>query len=340
MSDASCGRHHPTKQQPNMHLKRRTLITTAATGIITKARAAEAITYLTPAPSFLVAFVPHHIAMIRGYFAANNVTLTLQTARGGADAAKQVAVGNADLAGSVGEISMIVRANGLPVRGVLLLGRRPIFRLAIRQALGATSIPDLRGRKIGVLSYQDTAYFSLLAVLAANAMTKSDVQIEAVGNAGLTQLMIAGSLDAIMDTPDWADTIETAGTPLTFIPITHYFPAMGAAVFASDTGIKTRPDAIHGTIQALIRGMTDCLDDPTRAARDFCAAVPQQTGKEAQVTRILRAYISDSYAIPPGETFGLFNPTQLQAIETFYLANNLIEKPIPIDELYTNQFIS
>ena len=91
---------------------------------IRAARAAEPVTYLFPAPSFLPAFVPHQLAMKRGYFAAAGLAVTFQTGRGGADAAKQVAVGNADLGGGVGETAMIVRPNGLPVRGVALLGDR------------------------------------------------------------------------------------------------------------------------------------------------------------------------------------------------------------------------
>ena len=328
-----------------MSMTRRRLIATPlaigalAAPAIRRARAAEPVIYLTPAPSFLVAFVPHHIAGIRGYFAANNVAVSLRTSRGGADGAKQVAVDNADLAGSVGEISMIVRANGLPVRGVLLLGRRPIFRLAARRAAGISGIADLRGKKIGVLSYQDTAYYSLLGVLAANGVGKSDLQIEAVGNAGLTQLMIAGSLDAIMDTPDWADDIEAAGVPLDIFPVDRYFPAMGAAVFSSDATIRRRPDAIRGVVQALVHAVQDCIADPAAAARDFCAAVPQQAGKAEKVERVLRLYVEQSYRVTPLSGYGRFDAEQLTQIEDFYVANGLVEKRVAVGELYTNEFV-
>jgi NitT/TauT family transport system substrate-binding protein len=65
--------------------------------------APEAVTYLFPAPPFLPAFMPFHIARKRGYYDRNNVAVTFQTGRGGADVAKQVGAGNADLGGGLGE---------------------------------------------------------------------------------------------------------------------------------------------------------------------------------------------------------------------------------------------
>ena len=125
--------------------------------------AAEQVTYLFPAPSFLPAFMPFHIAGKRGYYAANNVDVTFQTGHGGADVAQQVGAGNANLGGALGETSMIVRANGLPVRAVAQLGSHPLFKLVTRKESNIKAITDLRGKKLGVIGYQDTSYYSLLA---------------------------------------------------------------------------------------------------------------------------------------------------------------------------------
>ena len=305
------------------------------------ARAADqALTYLFPAPSFLPAFVPHQIAQKRGYFRGAGLNVTFQTGRGGADSAKQVAVGNADLGGGVGETTMIVRANGLPVRAVALLGGKPIFQIAARQAAKIGAVKDLRGKKIGVIGYQDTGYYALLAVLASNGLKRSDVQIEAVGPAGMTQLIIAGSLDAIMATPDWADTIEAAGVPLTYFPIDAIFPAMAQAVFSSDQFIARNPDATRAFVGALLHALRDCMEDPVAAARDFVAAVPQQAGKEAEITRILRRYDTDVYPTTPAKDLGRFDPERLRTVQKFYIDSAIIQKAVPIEDLYTNAFVS
>ena len=302
--------------------------------------AAEPLTYLFPAPSFLPAFIPHHLAQSRGYFADNKVEVNFHVGRGGADTAKQVAVSNADLGGGVGETSLIVRSNGLPVRSVALLGGKSLFQVAARRASGITSIKDLRGKKVGVIGYQDTGYYSLLAVLASAGLTRSDLSVEAVGNAGMTQLMIASSLDAIMSTPDWTAIIEAAGVKLTFFPIEPYFKAMEQAVFASDQFIAKRPDTARGFVGALLRAVKDCMDDPASAARDFVAAVPEQAGKAALIETTLKLYVRDVYPTVPAKDLGQFDPARLAKIEDFYLAKQLIAHPVPVQDLYTNAFVS
>ncbi len=301
-------------------------------------RAAEATTFLLPAPSYLPAFIPYHLARSRGYFSKAGLDVSFQTARGGADAAKQVAVGNAAFGGGVGETSMIVRANGLPVRSVLLLGGKSIFQLAARQSANIASFKDLKGKKVGVIGYQDTSYYSLLGVLAASGLKRTDLQVEAVGPAGITQLMISGSLDAIMATPDWATAIEAAKVSLTMMPIDPVFPAMAQAVFSSDKLLAGKPDMAQGFVQAIKHALNDCLDDPASAAREFVAAVPQQTGKEADMERILRLYCSDVYVTVPKTNLGLFDPKRLETVQKFYIANDIVQTAVPVDELYTNQF--
>ena len=143
--------------------------------------AAEPMTYLFPAPAFLPAFIPFQLAQKRNYFGANNLAVTFETGRGGADVAKQVGVGNASLGGGVGETSMIVRPNDLPVRAVALLGQKPLFQLVTRKAAKVEKIADLHGKKLGVIGYQDTGYYALLAVLAASGIKRTDLEIQAVG---------------------------------------------------------------------------------------------------------------------------------------------------------------
>jgi NitT/TauT family transport system substrate-binding protein len=312
-----------------------------ATAAIAPALAApEAITYLFPAPPFLPAFMPFHIALKRGYYEKNNVAVTFRTGRGGADVAQQVGAGNADLGGGLGETSMIVRPNGLPVRAVAQLGSHPLFQLVTRKESNVKSLAELRGKKLGVIGYQDTGYYALLAVLAAGKLSRSDLEIQAVGPAGTTQLMIAKSLDGIMATPEWADTIESAGIALDYYPIEGIFPAMAQAILASDKIVNQRPAAVGGLVKAVLQAVRDCIDDPAAAVRDFIAAVPQHAGKEAEMERILRRYVTQVYPTTPASALGSFDPARLKRVQQFYLDNKIIQTAVPVEDLYTNAFVT
>jgi NitT/TauT family transport system substrate-binding protein len=306
---------------------------------IRPASAAEKVTYLFPAPPFLPAFVPHHLAQLRGYFTQEGVEVTYQLGRGGADVAKQVALGNAEIGGGSGDTSMIVRANGLPVRAVALLGGGSLYQVATRKDRNIRSLADLRGKKIGVIAYQDTGYYALLGALAGSGISKSDVQIQAVGPAGMVQLMVSGSLDGITATPDWADNIETAGTALDYHPLQQVFPAMAQAVLTSDRMAQDRPAAVRGVVRGIMKGVKACMEDPASAARDFCKAVPQQSGKEAEMERILRRYVTQVYPPQSNVELGKFDPARLQLIQKFYMDNGVIQDAVPVRDLYSNDFI-
>jgi NitT/TauT family transport system substrate-binding protein len=202
------------------------------------------------------------------------------------------------------------------------------------------SFADLRGKKLGVIGYQDTGYYALLAVIAANGMKKTDLEIQAVGPAGVTQLMIAKSLDGIMATPEWADTIETGGVALDYFDVEKVFPAMAQAILTSDKMIKERPAAVGGFVKAIMQAVRDCIADPAAASRDFVAAVPQQAGKEAEMERILRRYVTQIYATTPASALGSFNPARLETVQKFYLDNAIIHSAVPVGDLYTNQFVA
>ncbi|HKT19357.1 MAG TPA: ABC transporter substrate-binding protein, partial [Stellaceae bacterium] len=78
------------------------------------AQAGEKVTYLLPAPAFLPAFGPWMVAKARGYYAKDGLDVDFEAAKGGADVAKQVGVGNAVIGGAIGDTPIIVRANGVP----------------------------------------------------------------------------------------------------------------------------------------------------------------------------------------------------------------------------------
>jgi NitT/TauT family transport system substrate-binding protein len=310
-----------------------------AATIIRPAFAAEDVTYLFPAPSFLPAFMPFHVATKRGYYAANGVNVTFQTGKGGADVAQQVGAGNVNLGGGLGETSMIVRPNDLPVRAVAQLGSHPLFQLVTRKESGVKTPADLRGKKLGVIGYQDTGYYALLAVLASSGLKRADLEIQAVGPAGVTQLMIAKSLDGIMATPEWADAIEAAGVTLDYHPIEKIFPAMAQAILASDKMIKDRPAAVRGFVKSVMQAVRDCIADPAAASKDFISVVPQHAGKEVEMERILRRYVKEVYATTPATALGSFDPQRMATVQKFYVDNQIIKSAVPVADLYTNDFV-
>lgn len=329
------------REQGENKMKRTILKTVAAAAIALTAgmaAAQEKVTYLFPAPDFLPAFAPFQLAKGKGYFNEAGLDVTFQVGKGGADVATQVALGNADMGGGIGDTPIIVRANGLKIRGVGLLGGRGLTQLAWRDDSGITGPEDLKGKSIGVLSFQDTTYYNLLGVLASAGLTKGDVDIQAVGPGGIIQLSIAGKLDAFVGVPEWIGAVKGAGVKMSQMPVDKVFPAMAQAIIASDDTIANKPEVVSGFVQAVLHAIRDINEDPAQAAKDYVGFVPQHSGKEAQVEGVMRAYSALIYPAGEGQPLGTFDPERIAAVQKFYVDAGIVQTAVPVDELYNNDF--
>lgn len=322
---------------------KRTILTMLAAAALTlsagASMAAEKVTFLFPAPDFLPAFAPYQLALHKGYFKDAGLDVSFRVGKGGADVATQVAVGNADLGGGVGDTPIIVRSNDVKIRGVALLGGHGIAQLAWREDSGITGPSDLKGKEIGILSFQQTTYYNLLGLLAAEGLTKQDVSIQALGPGGVVQMMIAGKVQAIAAAPEIIAAVEHAGVKIGQVPVDSVFPAMAQAILASDDTIAKRPEMVRAFVGAILHAVRDIEADPAAAAKAFVAAVPRHAGKEAEIEAILRAYATKLYPTENGLPLGAFNPERIASVQTFYVDSGIVQSAVPVEDLYTNSFV-
>jgi NitT/TauT family transport system substrate-binding protein len=306
--------------------------------LISPARAAEKITYLFPAPPLLPAFGPIQLAKGKGYFTQAGLDVSYAVGRGGVDVAKQVGAGNAPLGGIVADAPIVVRQNGVPVKIVCLFGGKGFMQLVVRKDSGIEKPADLKGKTITVMSYQDTTFYALLGLLASAGLTQNDVNIESAGPVGVWQMVATGKSVGMAGVPDWIPPVEAAGVAVNVLPTDEYFPHMAQAVAASDDTIKNRPELIRSFVKAALHGMRDIMDDPDKAAADFVKFVPAWTGKEGQVKEAFAYY--DKLVYPGQKVLGAVDPARVEKLQDFYLAKGIIQKKSPVDELYTNQFVT
>ncbi|MDQ0316491.1 ABC transporter substrate-binding protein [Amorphus orientalis] len=302
--------------------------------------AAEDITFLFPAPEFLPAFTPYQLAKAKGYYEDEGINVTFQVGKGGADVAKQVALGNAELGNSIGDTPIIVRANGLKVKDVAMLGGKALTQIIIRSETGADGIDGLKGKKIGVMSFQDTTYYNLLGALAAVGMTKEDVEIQAVGPAGVMQLMISGDLDAISGVPEWAAAIQGAGVDLTIQPINDLFPATAQAIVASDDTIADKPELVAGFVKGTLKALEEIMTDPTGASTYLAENVPAFEGKQGMLENVMKRYNTLVYPVASMDDLGKVDPQRLKDVQDFYVEHGIVRTATPLGELYTNEFVN
>ncbi|RWU19017.1 nitrate ABC transporter substrate-binding protein [Pseudomonas alkylphenolica] len=299
--------------------------------------APQPVTLLMPAPPNLPGFAPWVIAKEKGYYQRFGYDVNLVAAKGGADVAKQVGSGNALFGVGNGDTPIIVRANGVPVKAVVLLGQYPHTLLALDPAKQIHSVQDLRGKTITVMSYSDSMYYTLLATLRAAGMDRKDVNIQAAGPAGVWQLFADGKADAMAGSADWVVNIQDSGRPLELLPREQLFDAMSQAVIASDQAIAEQPQAVQAIVNGTLLALHDILTDPAEAARVFAKAVPAYAGKEDKVERTFALYIERIYG--KQAHLGGFDAQRVARSRDFYTAEGIVRQAEPPEVYYTNQFV-
>jgi NitT/TauT family transport system substrate-binding protein len=299
--------------------------------------AAEAATYLFPAPPSLPAFGPIRLAKGKGYFAEAGIDVNFAVGRGGVDVAKQVGAGNAPLGGIVADGPIMVRQNGVPIKIVAVFGGRGFMQLVVREDSAINKPADLKGKTISVMSFQDTTYYALLGLLASVGLTQDDLNIQSAGPSGVWEFVATGKSAGMAGVPDWIPPVQAAGAKVKVIPTDEFFPHMAQAIGVSDQVLKERPELVGNFVKAALRGMKDIMDDPNKAADDFVSFVPEWKGKEGAIKTTFNYYATLVY---PGQPrLGEVNVERLRNLQDFYLAKGIIQRKSPVEDLYTNQFI-
>ncbi|MCX7315121.1 MAG: ABC transporter substrate-binding protein [Alphaproteobacteria bacterium] len=302
------------------------------------AQSLEKITYLFPAPPVLPAFGPIRLAQGKGYFKDAGFEVEFQVGRGGVDVAKQVGAGNAPLGGIVADGPIMVRGNGVPVKIVCVFGGKGFMQLVVREDSGIEKPADLKGKTITVMSYQDTTFYALLGLMASAGLKQDEVNVQQVGPTGVWQFVAEGKSQGMAGVPDWIPPVMAAGVKVKIIPTETFFPHMAQAIAASDDIIKQKPDMVRRFVKAALRGMKDIMDDPVKAAGEFVSFVPDWKGKEKGVEYAFNMYAKDVY--PGQSTLGAMDVDRLTKLQDFYLSKGFIQKATPVNELYTNEFVT
>ena len=327
-------------KSPLVVATRRTALALLAAASLIAPLAANAqlkeITYLLPAPGTLPAFGPWMLAQAKGYYAAEGLDVKFVTGRGGVDVAKQVGAGNAVVGGAIGDTPIIARAQGIPVKAVAVLGAGSLMQLVSHKDAKIESPRELKGKTVTTLAYTDTTYYALLGMLSKSGLTKADVDIQAVGPAGIWQQFAARKAVAMAAVPDWTVSAMDAGAQVDILPADLYFKSMAQAILVSDETIQKNPELVQKLVRATLKGMRDIMKDPKAASVAYVAHVSAHKGKEDYIRRCFEMF--NKYVYANQKVLGQMDEARLMELQKFYVSNGIVPKEASAKDLYTNQF--
>ena len=119
---------------------------------------------------------PFVVAIDKGYFKAEGLDVTIDTAGGSLEPINRVASGTYDM--GFGDINSLIKfrdANpGTPIKAVFMVYNKPAFSIVGRKSRGVSSPKDLEGKKLGAPP-PDGAYAQWPIFIQANGIDASKV---------------------------------------------------------------------------------------------------------------------------------------------------------------------
>lgn len=252
-----------------------------------------------------------YIALARGYFTQEGLTVTPVTTAGGATAIPKMLSGGLDITltnyvqAIDGQVTHAAdKAGGIKIvtDGVAATPRS--FPFDVLPSSGLTTMQDLRGRTVSVSSPGDIVTLALDNLLQANAIPLNAIHFVTVPFANTPQVLASGQVDAAVQTdPYTTKSLKQSGVRMLVDPFATDGPNAGMAiagyVTTGDFAAKA-PKTIAAFQRAMARTVTD-------------------TNDRATVERIIPTYIStidqdtaDLMVLP--QYFAEPNPTRLQRV--------------------------
>jgi NitT/TauT family transport system substrate-binding protein len=257
----------------NLGLGRAGLVAVAAAAALmsaTPASAQQAIKFSLdwkfegPAAPFLV-------PLDKGYYKAEGLDVTIDTAAGSLEPLNRVASGTYDM--GFGDINSLIKfrdANpNVPIKAIFMVYNKPPFAIISRKSRGVMKPKDLEGKKLGAPA-PDGAYAQWKIFTKANDIDPSKVTIENVGFPVREPMLAAGQVDAITGFSFSSYiNLKDRGVPANDIVVMlmadYGVNLYGNAIIVNPKFAAEKPEAVKKFLNAFLKGLKDTVASPATA---------------------------------------------------------------------------
>src|SRR6266576_3964746 len=212
---------------------------------------------------------PFVVAIDRGYYKAQGLDVTIDTAGGSLEPINRVASGTYDM--GFGDINSLIKfrdANpGTPIKAVFMVYNKPPFSIVGRKSRGVSAPKDLEGKKLGAPP-PDGAYAQWPIFVQANGIDASKVTIVSVGFPVREPMLASGEVDAITGFSFSSYiNLKDRGVPandITVLLMADYGVNLyGNTIMVNPKFAAEKPEAVKAFIRAFIKGLNVTIKNPT-----------------------------------------------------------------------------
>jgi NitT/TauT family transport system substrate-binding protein len=320
------------------------LVALVAAAMATSAGAQQAVKF-TLDWKFEGPAAPFVVAIDKGYYKAEGLDVTIDTAGGSLEPLNRIASGTYDI--GFGDINSLIKfrdANpGVPIKAIYMVYNKPPFSIVGRKSRGVVKPKDLEGKKLGAPA-PDGAYAQWPIFVKANSIDASKVTIENVGFPVREPMLAAGQVDAITGF-SFSSYINlkdrgVAADDITVLLMADYGVNLyGNTIIVNPKFAAEKPEVVKAFLRAFTKGMQETVKNPGTSV-DSVIKRNDVAKKEVELERLNMA-IKDNIVTDEVKKngFGAIDPGRLDAsIDQIALTFTFKAKPKGSD-IFDNSFL-
>jgi NitT/TauT family transport system substrate-binding protein len=280
---------------------------------------------------------PYFSAKAEGFFAEQNLDVTITAGKGSVDTGTQLGAGSAQLGLIDVSTALLGISKGQDVKLIgIHLQRHPGGLLYIKERTSIKSWKDIEGKKIGG-ARGDAYLVALPGLMRANGADPAKYTLVDIEAALTTGALISGQVQTIpgsvMTAPPRADAAKKEGLTLErFSFADNGYKAIGFAIAANGKIVKDNPDLVQRFVNAWGKAMVWAMANPDKAVGHFLAANPDKN-KDQET----RSFNESAPLIKGDGSFFVFDAARLKVNVDF--VNEQYQAAVKAEEIHTNQFV-
>ncbi|TGD44301.1 ABC transporter substrate-binding protein [Pseudotabrizicola sediminis] len=223
---------------------------------------------------------PYFVALDKGYFEAEGLTVEIAEGAGSLDAIPKVATGAYPVGfADINSLMKFLDQNpGAPVTAVMMIYDKPPFAMVGRKSLGINAPGDIAGKVLGAPP-PDGAWAQFPIFAAENGIDMASVTVEPVGFPVREPMLAEGKVAAVTGFSFTSSlNVKRLGVPEDDISVIlmadHGVALYGNAVIVNTDFASANPEAVTGFLRAVAMGWKDTVADPDTAIASLITRNP------------------------------------------------------------------
>lgn len=294
--------------------------------------------FLTFIPN--IQFSPVYVAIEKGYFADAGLDVTIQHGDE-PDGVNLIAAGELQFGMISGEQVIAARANGRPVVFVYEWFQKYPVGVVVPTGGSMATAADLAGHKVGISGPFGASYSGLIALLTANGLTESDIQLETIGY-NAPQVFCVGGVEAsvvyVNNEPIQIDHLAEQGecgdvTGVDVFGVSEYADMVSNGIVTNEDTIANDPELVEAFVTAYHQGVIDTINNPAEAyliTRSYVESLPASdaftVALEAEVEAQNQAFADG--LMPEQEDIAAYREALMTRLSEQFSADELLQMEV------------